>query len=306
MGRGGAGRGLVLELPAGVGLGLRWEILEEVASAGPLPIDFFEIAPENYLGRGGLYPALLARVAERYPLSAHGLSLSIGGSAPLDRSHLGALKALLDQLGSTAYSDHLCFTSAGGAHLHELLPLPFRHESVQRVAARVREVEDALERPLWLENITYYAHAGRPELGEAELLSRVLEASGAGLLLDLNNVFVNTRNHGGDPYALLAELPLERVREIHVAGHGRREQPARGDAPARLWYIDTHGADVSDEVLDLLEWTLERTGPVPVLLERDQRVPPLGALLTELARVRAVYERALGRWHARAERRRAS
>lgn len=292
------------ELRAGVGLGLRWEILDEVAQAGGLPIDFFEIAPENYLGRGGLYPALLEQIAARYPLSSHGLSLSIGGSAPLDHDDLRALKALLDQLGCAVCSDHLCFASAGSAHLHELLPLPFRTEHVPRIAARVREVEDVLERPLLLENVTYYAHAARRELSEAEFLSRVLEASGAGLLLDLNNVFVNAYNHRQDPYALLEHIPLERVREIHIAGHELREQPARAGAPARRWCIDTHGAAVCDPVLELLEWTLLRTGPVPVLLERDNRVPPLEELLGELARVRAVYERALG---ARApEERRAS
>jgi uncharacterized protein (UPF0276 family) len=296
----------VPELRAGVGLGLRWEILEEVAEAEALPADFFELAPENYLGRGGLYPALLERVAERHPLSSHGLSLSLGGSAALDRDHLRALKALLDRLGCGACSDHLSFASAGGEHLHELLPLGFRREQVQRLAARVREVEDALERPLWLENITYYAHPGRRELSEAEFLCHVLEASRAGLLLDLNNVFVNAYNQRQDPLALLENIPLERVREIHVAGHELREQPARGATPARRWCIDTHGADVCDEVLDLLEWTLERTGPVPVLLERDNRVPPLPALLLELGRVRGVYERAIAAWRARQEQRRAS
>ncbi|MET0411270.1 MAG: DUF692 domain-containing protein [Polyangiaceae bacterium] len=294
------------ELRAGVGLGLRWEILEDVASAGPLPIDFFEIAPENYLGRGGLYPALLERVAERYPLSSHGLSSSLGGSAALDHDYLRALKALLDRLGCGVCSDHLCFASAGDAHLHELLPVAFRREHVQRVAARVREVADALQRPLWLENITYYAHSGRRELSEAEFLSRVLEASDAGLLLDLNNVFVNAYNQGRDPLELLENIPLERVREIHVAGHELREQPARGATPARRWCIDSHGADVCEEVLGLLEWTLQRTGPVPVLLERDNRVPPLELLLLELARVRGVYERALVAWRSGQEQRRAS
>jgi uncharacterized protein len=203
------------------------------------------------------------------------------------------------------HSDHLCFASAGSAHLHELLPLPFRSEHVQRIAARVREVEDALERPLLLENISYYAHAGRPELSEAEFLASVLEASGAGLLLDLNNVFVNAHNHERDPYALLEQIPLERVREIHVAGHELRERHAPGGAPARHWYVDTHGAPVCAEVLDLLEWTLRRTGPVPVLLERDNQVPPLAELLSELARVRAVYEHALAS-PQRLEERRAS
>lgn len=300
-------RGLVpAELRAGVGLGLRWEILEEVVGADALPIDFFEFAPENYLGRGGLYPALLERIAQRYPLSSHGLSLSLGGSAPLDHDYLRALKALLDRLGCGACSDHLSFASAGGAHLHELLPLAFRREHVQRIAARVREVEGALERPLWLENITYYARPGRRELSEAELLSHVLEASDAALLLDLNNVFVNAHNHDQDPFALLENIPLERVREIHVAGHELREQPARAAGPARRWCIDTHGAEVCAEVLGLLEWTLARTGPVPVLLERDNRVPALDVLLLELARVRAAYERGLAAWRAGQEQRRAS
>jgi uncharacterized protein len=274
-----------------VGLGLRWELIEEVAAADVLPVDFFEIAPENYLARGGLYPALLERIAERYPLSSHGLSLSIGGSAAPDATYLRELRALLDRVGCGAHSDHLCFASAGHAHLHELLPLKRCRESALSAVERVRRIEDALRRPLSLENISYYAHPGRAEMSEAEFLSTVLEGSGAGLLLDLNNVFVNAHNHGQDPFELLQQIPLERVREIHVAGHERRPRPPRPGAPTD-WLIDTHGSPVCDEVLELLAWTLARTGPVPVLLERDNNVPELATLLDELARVRAVYERA--------------
>jgi uncharacterized protein (UPF0276 family) len=278
---------------------LRWEFLEEVSEAETLPVDFFEISPENYLARGGLYPALLDRVAARYPITSHGLSLSIGGSLPPDAEYLSQLRVLLERLGCRSHSDHLCFSSAGDTHLHELMPLGFCRESVRRVALRVRQVQDALERPLSLENITYYAHAGRQAMSEAEFLSELLEACDAGLLLDLNNLFVNASNHGQDPWCLLEQLPLERVRQIHVAGHARRARPARDGSSgvtARDWLIDTHGSPVCESVLKLLEWTLARTGPLPVLLERDHELPPLGELLAEVGRLREVYERALAPW----------
>jgi uncharacterized protein (UPF0276 family) len=298
-------RGREPELAPGGGLGLRWEFLEQIAEADALPADFFEIAPENYLARGGLYPALLERVAERYALTSHGLSLSIGGSAPLDGAYLLELRALLEHLGCRSHSDHLCFTSAGDRHLHELMPLKLCHENVRRVVERARQVEDVLGLPLALENITSYAHPGQREMSEAEFLSEVLEGANAGLLLDLNNVYVNACNRGQDPLEFLRQVPLERVRELHVAGHDRRPRRALGgapDAPARDWWIDTHGSPVCDAVLELLGWTLARTGPVPVLLERDQRLPPLDDLLAEVTRVRGVYDRALATYRAPARR----
>lgn len=269
----------------GVGLGLRWDFLEEVVEGPPLAIDFFEVSPENYMRRGGYYPAQLERLRERYPLVTHGLTLSIGAEDEPDVEYLRELRAEVARTGSPWHSDHLCFSSLGRRTLHELLPLQHSRRNVKRVAERARRMRDALGVPFALENITYYAHPGREELSELAFLNAVLEQSGAGLLLDVNNVFVNAQNHGTDPRAFLRGLDLSRVVEIHVAGHTRR--------PSGL-ILDTHGAQVADEVLELLELALRLTGPKPVLLERDNDVPPLPELLAEVSVLRAVYDRAVG------------
>ena len=272
----------------GVGLGLRWEFLDEVLDGPPLDVDFFEVSPENYMRRGGYYPAALERIADRYPIVTHGLTLSLGSDDDPDPEFLRDLRAELDRLDTPWHSDHLSFTSAGVTVLHELLPLPFDAASAGRVADRMKRLRDAFRRPLALENITYYARIGASSMPESEFISRVVEASEAPLLLDVNNVWVNAQNFGFDPKRHLAELPLDRVVEVHVAGHEKQ--------PSGL-ILDTHGAPVSTPVFELLEWTLERTGPVPVLLERDNDVPELSVLLDELRAIRGIYERAAGRFY---------
>lgn len=269
---------------AGVGLGLRWEFLEEVVEGPALDVAFFEVSPENYMRRGGYYPAMLERLLERYSLVTHGLTLSVGSVDPPDPNYLSELEREVQRLHSPWHSDHLCFSSAKGRVLHDLLPLKFAAENVTRVRERVRLVEDALQVPFVLENISYYAHAGRSDMPESEFLTRILEGSGAGLLLDVNNVFVNAKNHGFDAYEFLKALPLDRVVEIHVAGHSQQSSGL---------IIDTHGETVADPVYELLAWTLERTGPLPVLLERDNSVPPLAELLAEVTRLSAVYDRSM-------------
>jgi len=269
---------------AGVGLGLRWDFLEDALELPSGQIAFFEVSPENYLGRGGYYPASLARIAEHHPIVTHGLTLSIGAIAEPDGAYLAALKAEVTRLGSPWHSDHVCFSSSGGRVLHELMPLKFSRENAVRVADRARRVEDFLERPFALENITYYAHPGKPELSELEFLNEVLARSNAGLLLDVNNAYVNARNHGFDAREFIAGLPLDRVVEIHVAGH---------EALADGLLLDTHGAPTPDPVLELLEWTLLRTGDVPILLERDNQVPSLSELLAEVRALESVRARAL-------------
>jgi len=269
---------------AGVGLGLRWDFLEEALEARSGEVAFFEVSPENYLGRGGYYPASLARISERHPIVTHGLTLSIGAIAEPDAAYLTALKAEVTRFGSPWHSDHVCFSSSGARVLHELLPLKFSLENAIRVAERARRMEDFLERPFALENITYYVHPGKPELSELDFLNEVLSRSNARLLLDVNNAYVNASNHGFDAREFIAGLPLERVIEIHVAGH---ESLADG------LLLDTHGARTSDPVLELLEWTLARTGDVPILLERDNRVPSLNELLSEVRALEAVRARAL-------------
>jgi uncharacterized protein (UPF0276 family) len=273
----------------GIGLGLRWDFLEEVVDGPALPIDFFEVSPENYMRRGGYYPQQLEKLLGRYRLVTHGLTLSIGARDEPDRQYLSELEAEIERTRTPFHSDHLCFSSAGSRHLHELLPLQQSRDNLTRVAERAQRVRDALGVPFALENITYYVHPGRAELPELDFLMGVLDASDAGLLLDVNNVYVNAQNHGFDPRAFIAALDLSRVVEIHVAGHTRK--------PSGL-LLDTHGAEVADPVLELLAFTLSRSGPRPVLLERDNDVPELGELLRELTAIRRVYDDAIGSRHA--------
>jgi uncharacterized protein (UPF0276 family) len=290
--------------PGGVGLGLRGEFFGEieermVGDAPPLLADFFEVSPENFMRRGGRYPATLRLVAERHPIVTHGLTMSLGGTDPLDEDYLRDLAAFVHEVGSPWHSDHLCFGSAGGRALHDLLPVAFKRSSVRRIADRIRHARDVLGVPLAIENVSFYWQPGAPELGEAEFLSAVCDAADCGLMLDVNNAYVNSVNFGFDVDSWMAAAPLERVVQIHVAGHEwfdvgedgigeRREAGAANAAGAMI--IDTHGADVTDPVLALLGRVLARTGPVPVLLERDQNVPDLDGLLDEVARVRAVVE----------------
>jgi uncharacterized protein len=281
---------------AGVGLGLRWEFLDELLDrtrAGVATgIDFLEISPENYLGRGGHQPEALAELAGRYPVVTHGLTMSIGGVDPLDGAYLRDLAGFVRQVGSPWHSDHLCFGAVDGRALHDLLPVPFKRASVQRIADRIRAARDALGVPLAIENVSYYWHPGRAEMGEAEMLARVCEAADCGLMLDVNNAYVNAGNFGFDVDAWMRDAPLERVVQIHVAGHewyavderGLGEPRAPGTQGAMI--IDTHGADVPDPVLALLGRVLARTGPVPIVLERDQNVPDLDGLIEEVERIR--------------------
>jgi uncharacterized protein (UPF0276 family) len=273
----------------GVGLGLRWDFLEEVVDGPTLPIDFFEVSPENYMRRGGYYPEQLERLQDRYPLITHGLTLSIGGQGEPDAQYLRELRSEIARTKSPFHSDHLCFSSAGERSLHELLPLQQSRESVRRVAERARRMPDVLGVPFALENITYYVHPGRAELPELDFLTAVLDASGAGLLFDVNNVYVNSLNHGFDAQAFIAALDLSRVVEIHVAGHTRK--------PSGL-VLDTHGAAVADPVLELLRFTLERTGPCPVLLERDNDIPELSELVREVQTLRDIYDASVGSYRA--------
>lgn len=275
--------------PTGVGLGLRPGFLAQVdegAADGQVP--FWEISPENHVARGGARPARLARIAGRFPLLSHGLSLSLGGLDPLDADFLATLRPFLERVAAPWHSDHLCFCGDGGRMLHELMPLPWTAASARRVAARVREVQDRLERPMLVENISYYLPLGCDPEDELGFVVEVLGRADCGLLLDVNNVFVNAHNHGFDPRAWLSAIPMDRVAQLHVAGH----EP--WDARSEL-VIDTHGAPVRAEVDALLAWVIERAGPLPVVLERDNNVPPLAELLAERARLQEIYDAALAR-----------
>ena len=277
----------------GVGLGLRWDFLEELL-AHPAPgLSFVEVSPENYMRRGGYFPARIEQVRERFGILSHGLTLSVGGSDPLDEAYLAELRAFLGRAGASAHSDHLCWSGTAEAMLHELLPLPFTREAVAHAVGRLDRVKRALGRPVGLENITWYAPLGEAEMSEAAFLGEVLEQADAPLLLDVNNAYVNASNHGFDPYEFLAALPLERVTQLHVAGHDRWDVAGEGVL------VDTHGAAVPDPVIAMMGWVIERTGPLPVILERDQAMPPLEALLDEVRALGARYDEAVARFHAR-------
>ncbi|MCB1678447.1 MAG: DUF692 domain-containing protein [Halioglobus sp.] len=261
----------------GAGLGLRRALLRPLLDADSAAVDFLEVAPENWIGVGGRYGRQLRQLAERYPLVLHGLSLDIGGPDPLDFDLLRNVRALMDEFGVAVYSEHLSYCAAQG-HLYDLLPIPFTEEAMHYVAARVRRVQDVIGCPLVLENASYYAQP-QARMSEAEFISAVQCETGCELLLDVNNVYVNSINHGYDPIGFLQALPLHCVHYMHIAGH-------YDEAPDLK--VDTHGADVIDPVWDLLGRAYARTGPLPTLLERDFNLPPLSSLLQEVAHIRQV------------------
>jgi uncharacterized protein (UPF0276 family) len=274
--------------PTGVGLGLRWEFLSELLEETPPSVDFVEVSPENYMGRGGYYPAALREAASTYPVLTHGLTMSIGGTDPLDEPYLAALRDFIHEVKSPWHSDHLCFGAARGVILHDLLPIPFTEATVVRVADRIARARDAIGVPMAVENISFYLHPGKRQMGEAEFIARVCERADCGLMLDVNNAYVNATNFGFDVDEWMRTVPLERVVQIHVAGHEWFDE-----GPGGTLIVDTHGADICDPVLALLGRVLPRIGPVPVVLERDQAIPPLKELLAEVGRIRAVYDRAM-------------
>ncbi len=266
----------------GAGLGLRRALMGPLLSMDQGAVDFLEAAPENWIGVGGRFRKRFRELAERFPLALHGLSLDIGGPDPIDTSLVKAVRELMDEFDVSLYSEHLTYCAADG-HLYDLLPIPFTQEAVEHVAARVRQVQDIIGQPIALENASYYAQP-HADLTEAEFISAVLEESGCELLLDVNNIYVNSINHRYDPLQFLDALPLERARYIHVAGHYNEADDLK---------IDTHGADVIDPVWELLAQAYRRVGALPTLLERDFNLPPIETLLNEVAQVRQLQAAAL-------------
>jgi len=264
----------------GAGLGLRRSFIGAAAEHPPAHVDFWEIAPENWIGVGGRYGRLLRSMTDRFPFVCHGLSLSIGSPAPLDTDFVRRIKGFLDEHGIRAYTEHLSYCSDGG-HLYDLMPIPFTQEAVLHVAERVRIVQDILERPIALENVSYYAAPGR-EMDEINFVTAVLEEANCGLHLDINNIYVNSINHGYDPVDFLTRLPGERIVYAHVAGHYVEAEDLR---------VDTHGADVIDPVWDLLERAYAHFGVFPTLLERDFNIPPLVELTTEVDTIASLQHR---------------
>ncbi len=266
---------------AGAGLGLRRALMPELRKSGAVGIDFFELAPENWINAGGTLARDLRYFTERHPFVAHGLSLSLGGPAPLDEDLLRDIREFLDRHGIRAYTEHLSYCSDDG-HLYDLMPIPFTDEAVRWVAARIRRAQEILERPIAVENVSYYAAPGA-RMTEIEFLGAVLDEADCGLLLDVNNIFVNAINHGYDARQFLQTLPASRISYFHVAGHYVEAPDLR---------VDTHGASVSADVWALLDEAFALFGPVPTLLERDFNFPPLPELVREVADVRARQQKA--------------
>ena len=256
---------------SGAGLGLRNALIDQLLAEPPPQVDFLEIAPENWIKVGGARGKALRRLTERYPLVCHGLSLSIGGPAPLDDAHLLDIRRFLDEHQVRAYTEHLSYCGDNG-QLYDLMPIPFTEEAVHYVAARIRHVQDILERRIGMENVSTYAlPAG--EMNELEFLHAVVGEADCGFHLDINNIFVNSINHGFDAREYLAGIPAERIVYAHIAGHYREQDDLR---------VDTHGEDVLPEVWDLLDQAYADYGVFPTLLERDFNIPPLGDLLDEV------------------------
>ena len=246
----------------------------------PEAVDFFEIAPENWIGVGGKMGKDFHYFTERYPFIAHGLSLSIGSPAPLDETFLQRVKRLLDKHHIRFYSEHLSYCSDDG-HLYDLMPIPFTEEAVHYVAGRIRRVQDILERRIAMENVSYYAAPGK-EMEEIDFINAVLAEADCDLLLDVNNIYVNSINHRYDAENFLKALPADRVVYFHMAGHYDEADDLK---------VDTHGAPIIEPVWSLLETAYQHFGVVPTLLERDFNIPPLPELLAEVSHIKRLQDK---------------
>ncbi len=267
----------------GCGVGLRSEHYDEITRTWPA-MDWFEAISENFMDSGGRPLHLLEEVRRRYPVALHGVSLSIGSTDPLDPEYLARLKVLADRIDPAIVSDHLCWTGVEGENLHDLLPLPFTEETVRHVAGRVERVQDILQRRILLENVSTYLTYRHSTMPEWEFLTAVAERSGCGILLDLNNIYVNAYNHQFDPLAYLRHIPGDLVGQFHLAGHT--------DLGTHLF--DTHNGPVIDAVWALYREALTRWGPVTTLVEWDADIPPFDRLAAEADKARAIYVQVLG------------
>ena len=264
----------------GAGLGLRRGIMDVLRDNPPPQVDFMEVAPENWIGVGGALGRKFRYFTERYPFVVHGLSMSLGGPAPLDTDFIQQVKAFIHTHGIRLYSEHLSYCGDDG-HLYDLMPIPFTHEAADYVAGRIRQVQDMLGQRIAVENVSYYAAPGS-EMSELEFVNEVLLRADCDLLLDVNNIYVNSINHGYDSMEFLKGLPVERVRYFHIAGHYVEAEDLR---------VDTHGSDVCNPVWELLEQAYRHFGVVPTLLERDFNIPPLPQLLKEVEQIHALQEK---------------
>lgn len=259
---------------SGVGLGLRRALMGPLSHAKSPPFDFMEVAPENWIPMGGRLGKEFRKFTERFPFVTHGLSLSIGGPEPLDFELLASIKTFLREHDIRRYTEHLSYCSDHG-HLYDLMPIPFTEEAVHYVADRVRQVQDFLEQPIGIEHVSYYAAPGS-EMSELQFVNAVLEEADCELLLDVNNAYVNSINHGYDPKAFISGLPGERICYVHIAGHFDEAEDLK---------VDTHGAAVIDPVWELLQHAYTEFGVLPTLLERDFNFPGEEELFAELREI---------------------
>ena len=264
-----------------VGIGLRRDIAGEILENRELTPDFLEFAPENWMGIGGNWNKIRKKAVSRYPVTCHGLSLSLGSTEELNWDFIRDLKAFLDENHVRIFSEHLSYTKSQNAHLYDLLPIPFREDAADHVAGRIRQVQDFLERPLAIENVSYYTPVAA-EMSEIDFINSILEKADSKMLLDVNNVYVNAFNHKYDAKEFISNLPLDRVAYIHMAGHQQVEPDL---------IIDTHGQPIIDPVYELFEWTIRQMKPVPVLLERDYNFDDLDQLQSELIHLKKLIEK---------------
>jgi len=265
-------------MKANVGIGFRRDFAEELLNSTALSPSFIELAPENWIGMGGYWGRVLRQATERFSITCHGLSLSIGSPEPLDWEFIKKVKLFLDEHNVQVYSEHLSYTKCNNAHLYDLLPIPFREDAIHHVAQRIREVQDFLERKIAIENVSYYTPVAA-EMEEHTFVSSILEEADCNLLLDVNNVYVNSFNHKYDAKSYIEKLPLNRVAYIHMAGHEKVSEDL---------IIDTHGHAIIDPVYELFDWAIERINPVPVLLERDFNFPEMEELQSELSALQKI------------------
>ncbi|MGZ4099671.1 MAG: HvfB family MNIO-type RiPP peptide maturase [Bacteroidia bacterium] len=272
------------------GIGFRKDFAEELLASDVLKPSFIELAPENWIGMGGYWKKQLDKAAEKFPITCHGLSLSIGSPDELDVPFVKSVKKFLDQYKVKVYSEHLSYSKCDNAHLYDLLPIPFRMDAVKHIVQRIEQVQDILEQPLVLENVSYYTPIAA-EMKEHEFISAIVKESGCNMLLDVNNVYVNAFNHKYDAKEFLNHLPLDKVAYIHMAGH---------EQVSDTLIIDTHGQAVIDPVFELFEYVTGLVKPVPVLLERDFNIPELVELQGELERMNAIIDKKWQTKHAAA------
>ena len=266
----------------GSGLGLRRGMMEEMKSLTTENVDFLEVAPENWINVGGRLGKAFREFTERFPFACHGLSLSIGSADKLDVEFVKSVKDFMDTHNIEIYSEHLSYCSHDG-HMYDLMPMPFTEQAANYVADRVTQVQDILQRPLILENVSTYASPGQ-EMSELEFVTQVLKKADCKMLLDVNNVYVNSINHGFDSQHYINSLPTERIEYLHIAGHYDEAEDL---------LVDTHGASIKTQVWDLLELTYAKHGKLPTLLERDFNFPAMGELLAEINQIKEYQQGAL-------------